>query len=355
MSIDFDGSSDYIVIGDVPELSFDTSDAFSISAWVKPDLTSNAYKTIFSKRGSSEPNVGYWFGAYGFTLRFIISNADGKIEVLSAGGLGANKWTNVVVTYNGSGYASGVKLYIDTYNSAEQVVTDTLNNTGSIVNNFDAQIGAQSTIVPHNGLIEDLAVYNKELSQAEIDEIFNDGEHKYITDTSLSPSLTGYWVLQDGYGSVDGYNQYPNIVDLVNGNDGEMISMSQDSFSDDSPVILGQVDFPNTFTSIQYSQFAPDSIPSYQVDTVESNYGLIGQIPSSIEYRTISFNNQVYQGSDGDSNASVETKYKMRVRAKSGPSRYHYWISDTPDFDGAGASVEYWGRPHVVSKWTIYK
>jgi hypothetical protein len=55
-SVIFDGSNDYVVVGDVAALSFERTSAFSFSAWIKATSTGN--RAIISKYLGSNSNDG---------------------------------------------------------------------------------------------------------------------------------------------------------------------------------------------------------------------------------------------------------------------------------------------------------
>jgi len=168
--------------------SFEKTDAFSISAWVKTGDASTQEMPIFNKGldGSSGATTGYDFSLWrtgGKTVpRFYISDpGGGNIAVRGNGSvdlsLSPASWRHVAVTYKGSSSPSpaDIKLYID--GKQEQTTTDA--NTpisGSFINTIRAKIGARfdSTGSPSgnkrffNGSLDEVAVHNAELTPTDV-------------------------------------------------------------------------------------------------------------------------------------------------------------------------------------------
>jgi len=76
-SLEFDGVNDYVAVGDVSELSFDDSDEFSISAWVRLSPT-GGYEAVLMKMEAGPNFRGYYIGfdtvgALIFSLRNIVT------------------------------------------------------------------------------------------------------------------------------------------------------------------------------------------------------------------------------------------------------------------------------------------
>ena len=98
-----------VVVGDL--FDFAGAAAYSLEAWIKPDVAGGEFYDFFSKR--SGPQNGYVF--------YVRKNADGtttaQFEHLSASGArGASRllklrsWQHVVVTFDP---AAGIRLYVD--------------------------------------------------------------------------------------------------------------------------------------------------------------------------------------------------------------------------------------------------
>src|SRR6185437_2682816 len=97
---------------------FESDQAFSVGAWLMPHYEDNATKApqhgaiISRTRGSRGWEVVYYQGRISF--RLVHSWPDNLIMVDTADALlTGNRWNHVLATYDGSGRAAGVRLYID--------------------------------------------------------------------------------------------------------------------------------------------------------------------------------------------------------------------------------------------------
>ena len=174
-----DGVNDYVDMGN--NLDFDGSTPFSFSCWASP-ADKIGSQVMLSKRGSASPNVGY---SVFFNTNTLGSN---RVQVIlandSSTNIILNQSTNVIVpnvlhhitvTYDGSKTGAGLKIYI---NGSLNVSTflDTL--TGSISNTTNFKIGSGRSSNFLQGTIDEVGVWNKELSASEVTELYNSGAAK---------------------------------------------------------------------------------------------------------------------------------------------------------------------------------
>ena len=189
-STEYDGIDDYVEVADNDNLSFGNTtydSPFSISAWI--NMTDATKFRIVNKRDSSKDE--YQFTTSGSdTLGFNIFD-------LSTGGFISRKyntaltsyegqWIHVSATYDGSSSASGMKLYLNGTR-----VDDTTSTGGTYVamenTNAPFNIGKQIGDFA-NGLIDEVAVFNAELSASDVSAISS-----APTDLSSYSSLVSWW------------------------------------------------------------------------------------------------------------------------------------------------------------------
>lgn len=165
-------------------LGFDYDDAFSIAAWFRSTDTGGGY--IFSKIDSSPKG-------YGLQGDFIwIGNGSNSIFVKTTAHNFDGMWHHIVVTYDGSGLASGVTIYIDGVSVATTTLSDTLSSS-SITNSQVTNIACLASISTYfEGDIKHVAVYSKELSAAEAEDVF---ESIALDELSTSGDLEAWWKL----------------------------------------------------------------------------------------------------------------------------------------------------------------
>lgn len=211
-SLLFGGSNEYVTMGNV--LGFERTDPFSISLWCKPTISG----TLVSKRNAGMSNTGYAI-EYAYNLIYVyLECASGYIEIKSDMELNDGHWHHVVMTYDGSHDANGVDIYIDgTTDEPYQIYHNSLSS--SIINDSDFQIGGTAgTTRCVSGYIDEVAVYDKQLSASEVADIYYAGDPRSLTDIGPTENLVGWWRSDD--------DTYPTIVDHSSGShNGTLVNM----------------------------------------------------------------------------------------------------------------------------------
>ena len=166
----WDGS--YVNTGNA--FNFDSTDSFTIDAWVRRTSVGE-FNSIFVKWGQNNVNKMFAFGYYPTSNKICLELSsnwpDNRISITTTQQFSAPYTShNVATTYNGSMQAAGAKIYVDGVEEPVSIDSDELN--GSISNNAPSCIGANlylgnpSEIM--DGIIDDLAIYNRVLTQDEI-------------------------------------------------------------------------------------------------------------------------------------------------------------------------------------------
>jgi hypothetical protein len=140
--------------------------AFTVAGWVKP--SGKPTGAILSRMDDQAAYRGFDFWMEGGRIGTHIVNAWGSnaLKVISADELKPDAWQHVVLTYDGSHKAAGVKIYIDGKQSANQVQADTLSAT--IATSQPLRIGGRSTSSTWKGEVDDLRIYGRALAEGEI-------------------------------------------------------------------------------------------------------------------------------------------------------------------------------------------
>ena len=189
-----------ISMGDHADFSFGdgaTDSPFSVSAWVKIGSFNNG--TILSKTdaSSSKEYVLQKHGGEIFST-FYDESSGGIADVFATifGILGDSEWGNIVFTYDGTGGSSavdGMRMYL---NGSE--LTTIKQNDASYVSMENTSssfiIGDRDTTTdPFDGIIADVMLFDKSLTDGEVKYLYNDGfgvEDFKITDLISSPTIT---------------------------------------------------------------------------------------------------------------------------------------------------------------------
>ena len=221
-SIELDGIDDYVDMGNT--LDFTNTDAFSISCWFKR-TRSGVSEFLVSKQDSTSNARGYTllipFDDNKVTV--VIRNntaSSGRLIVDCTTAITNTNWHHIVMTYDGSSSVSGINLYLDG-NPDTGATSGTLSAT--ISNSASFQIGAKNGGNEFSGNIDEVSVYNSELSASDVTSIYNGG-----SPTSLSSysSLVSWWRCGDG-------DTAPTLTDNKGSNDGTMTNFS--TFSTNVP------------------------------------------------------------------------------------------------------------------------
>ncbi len=171
----FDGTDDYV---DTKQIQFERTNPFSLCIWVYPTLVSN--HQLINNENSSY--TGYRLditttSVIGFSLRN--TPTTNQANITTTGTLLANKWYNIVATYNGSSNTSGMNIYI---NGAVQSVTSITNNlTSTIISNETTWIGLRrpATTGPFSGRVSNVQIYNRALSASEVLQNYNASKSRF--------------------------------------------------------------------------------------------------------------------------------------------------------------------------------
>jgi len=239
-AIDFNGSSDYGLFGTWVELTGD----FSISMWVNPDSWDSWYEGLFGRViypnrsdivgvsiGTNTGQNRLDFYIYGGTTNGSAHMRYDLSETLSPSG----GWYHIVMTWDES--ANEIAVYIDGSTSngtlysgyvnprtEASVLAWTTNTAYRIVLGGNRQ--PYGTINEFDGQMDQVAIWNKVLTQSEINSLYNSGNGlTYDCDTWASAGAAGdctdclaglvsVWELQETSGTTVG--DAANNQDLTN-------------------------------------------------------------------------------------------------------------------------------------------
>jgi hypothetical protein len=142
-------------------------DKYSIALWVSPTSPTGA---LVTKVGDIfEPN------GHGLNLKdgkinfnYVSKWVDEGIRIQSERTLPLNEWHHVALTYDGTRYAEGVKLYVDGEPWKWEVLLDDLNNPRPLRREPLRIGGGGGADNRFQGRIDDVRIYERELSAAEV-------------------------------------------------------------------------------------------------------------------------------------------------------------------------------------------
>ncbi len=141
---------------------FDKVDRVSFGAWIFP--TSPNPSTVLSKMDDAQGNRGYDLIIEGGrpAVHMIHRWPDNALKVIAKQSMSLNAWHHVLVTWNGAGQASGVKIYVDGEPQTLDVTSDQLKDT--FKTEQPLRLGQRSTSAAFLGLIDDVRFFQGELT-----------------------------------------------------------------------------------------------------------------------------------------------------------------------------------------------
>ncbi len=192
----FDGTGDWIIVNDNTAFSFERTDTYTISFWVNTTSSLSLTRTIVSKmyNGGALSYRGWDVGMNvdGTLTSHLIGNwgTGSAMKVTGDTSIKDGSWHHVAVTYDGSSNASGLDITID--GRLNSMTLDIDNLTTTTINTNYPHIGTREGegTYTFQGTVDDLRIYNRNLSQAEIDEVIDSA-------FDLNNQLYGHWKLDE--------------------------------------------------------------------------------------------------------------------------------------------------------------
>lgn len=232
LSTVFNGADEYIDLGDDSSIKFEYTDPFSYSTWVKyDDLT--GFQALFSTID----------GSNSFRGMELIKQTDHKLQMTLIQNVGSNQfiqirgqsvltastWYFISCTYDGSGTAGGMKIYINAVEETVDILQDVTITSTVIINGVSVLLGRRGNDSFYlNGNMDEPAFWDVELTGAHISEIYNSGAPNSLTDHSQEVDLVSWWRLGDD-------DSATTVFDQVGSNDGTLVNMDASNYEADVP------------------------------------------------------------------------------------------------------------------------
>lgn len=167
----FNGMNNYVTVPD--SNSLDVASAITIEVWIKAYDTGRTWQGVVTK----------WAGLGGQYALYITNK---KLEFVATGGslyvvdtteITDGIWHHIVATFDSNGGANNGKIFVDGNLKAQSTYA------GSItVGTSPVRIGLDQTSVNYfKGVIDEVRVYSRALSQAEIQKHYAEGQKKHLT------------------------------------------------------------------------------------------------------------------------------------------------------------------------------
>ena len=195
-STNFDGVDDYVDCGDSNVFSFGngtTDSPFSISCWIRFNSVANSTGLMGKDSSGTDTEYQIRLGFSNLRFRLYDDSTSGYIQKSLSNPLSINTWYHIAFTYDGSSTSTGLKIYVDAVTPTQTGLTGggtytAMENTAS-----PFTIGSVSNVFM-NGNIDEVGMFNTELSASEILAIYNGGSPNNLTSHA---GLVGYWRMGD--------------------------------------------------------------------------------------------------------------------------------------------------------------
>jgi RHS repeat-associated protein len=221
----FNGTTGLVTVPDVPGLEKDSSQSFSVEAWVK--TTNTGTDPIISKLNGSPTYKGWEVGLFSGAPYLLLSNNYGTnaLFAVASTGVANGAWHQIAVTYNGNSLASGVQFFID--GNLVSSGTPFLNSLSGATTTSTAPLslgGRTQSSAYFAGSIADASLYQGALSAGRVGTHFTQaGQMSAVATTPTIyntpyPQAVGrdtplsYWRMGETGGStsaVDSFGQNP--------------------------------------------------------------------------------------------------------------------------------------------------
>ena len=278
----FNGTSNYIQVAHNSIFDFETPNSITISSWIKTSMTTGA--VIVQKQsgvGATQNGVSCGILDTNGYLHGVSKKTNGTQSLIShpASGFNNNNWHHFVYTFS----AGVAKIYLD------GALLNSQTNTGSTIANSTTNLifgyGLPLNNFYYNGKLDDIGIWNRALSQAEITAMYNGVTYSDSCNNvsgSLTQGLVGYWPFCGNANddSGNGNNGTVNGATLTTDRFGNANSAySFDGLNDiiNLPLNSGQIANSSQFT-IQYWILPDETITTSQ--TVFANWHSVPNVPN---------------------------------------------------------------------------
>jgi len=286
-SVEFDGVDDYLDCGDILNYTND----FTISCWIKASTGTDAYNGLITK-----------YSTWGWDL--ILNNGQIRMGLrgssqIDTGPVGNdlrdNKWHYIVAVNTNT----SINIYIDGVLKRTSTGTWTPTTTTQVL-----KIGHRDGINYFNGSIDNVGIYDKALTQAEVTRQYNGGQPIDLSTDATSDSLVAYYKMGDG--TLDEYSLIADQTDATLGSeligDGGFES-GTDSWNNDG----------GATTISQSTDYKKSGTYSLKVVQSGGNYDRAYKTITTVVGKTYKFSSDTYKPS-----SSQDVAYIMRVATNTG-------------------------------------
>jgi hypothetical protein len=166
---------------------------FAISAWIKVEAWDKTWQSIVTKGDASwrlhrngDANLGST-DAIGFGTTGLKNEISNQVDMCGNTSVADGQWHHIVALYDGASKAIYVDGVLDAYTNAWGTVS---------ANNYPVRIGENAEVTGRqfNGTIDEVALFSRALSAAEIQELYRRGTSTVSATPRITSQPTGQTV-----------------------------------------------------------------------------------------------------------------------------------------------------------------
>ena len=160
-----------------------TDKPFSWSVWVKPTGAGAILSRMDSARRSRGCDL-FLFADRKVGMHIIADWPSNAMKVLTSRPLAADEWSHILATYDGSGKASGIALYVN--GEKQNVVVELDKLSGSTATDQPFRIGGRSADSPLHAAVSDVRLFQHVLAAQEPQALFQASLRQELNEVKLN-------------------------------------------------------------------------------------------------------------------------------------------------------------------------
>jgi len=303
-SYTFNGSSNYI------DANINQSNSFSVSVWFKLNSLNTANQSIVQHKSNCSRGGGYIIGVSSGKLRWVIQNCGNcPSQCLSPYfedhgnimNIDTNQWYHITIVSDG---ISKQFLYVNSVKKDSIINSNAITNYGNVPFSI-AKWHDSPDLYYTNGKLDDIAIYNRALTQQEITQLYTGQEIPSYLPTN---GLVGYWPFNGNANDASG-----------NGNNGTVngATLTTDRFGNVGKAysfdgVNDYIETPHSstllFSQNEVSISTWISVSNWpQLNQIE-NYFLSKQ--SSLGNNQVGFHSYIFSGTTSTPVKAITNRYK---------------------------------------------